>query len=152
MDGEKIIVGFIVVISRDQSSSSNEIEEIDDIDGNKIKENFDMDIFLVIVVDMRNENVDVFYLNLIIRDNKKFIFELVVIEEIIDNEMYVIESVQNVQVTRSDNIKEYDKVKELNIYVGEFKEEGTMEEVIDNFVRIIRMFRNVREIFVSISF
>lgn len=52
-----------------------------------------MDIFLVIVVDMRNENVDVFYLNLIIRDNKKFIFELVVIEEIIDNEMYVIESV-----------------------------------------------------------
>lgn len=152
MDGEKIIVGFIVVISRDQSSSSNEIEEIDDIDGNKIKENFDMDIFLVIVVDMRNENVDVFYLNLIIRDNKKFIFELVVIEEIIDNEMYVIESVQNVQVTRSDNIKEYDKVKELNIYVGEFKEEGTMEEVIDNFVRIIRMFRNVRERFVSISF
>lgn len=145
MDDEKTTAGLTVVISRDQSSSSNEIEEIDDTDGNKIKENSDMDTSSVTVVDMRNENADVFHLNLTTRDNKKSTFEPVVTEEAIDNEMHVIESVQNVQVTRSDNIKEHDKVKEPNIHVGELKEEGTMEEATDNSVRTIRMFRNARE-------
>lgn len=101
---------------------------------------------------MRNENADVFHLNLTTRDNKKSTFEPVVTEETIDNEMHVIESVQNVQVTRSDNIKEHDKVKEPNIHVGELKEEGTMEEATDNSVRTIRMFRNARETLVSTSF
>ena len=152
MDGEKTTAGLTVVISHDQSSSSNEIEEIDDTDGNKIKENSDMDTSSVTVVDMRNENADVFHLNLTTRDNKKSTFEPVVTEEAIDNEMHVIESVQNVQVTRGDNIKEHNKVKEPNIHVGELKEEGTMEEATDNSVRTIRMFRNARETLVSTSF
>ena len=152
MDDKKTSAAVLtVVISHEQNNSSDEIEEID---GNKRKENSDMDTSSVTVVDMRNENADAdaFHLNSTTTNNKESGFEPVISEETIDNEMHVIESVQNVHVTRIDITKEQGKVKETNIHVGELKEEGMMEEATDNSVRTIRMFRNARETLVSTSF
>lgn len=144
---------LVVTINDEQSSSSDETEEIDGIGGNKIKENSDMETSLVTVVDtrnvdMRNENADAFHLNLTMTNNKESTFDPVVTDETIDNEMDVMESVQNVHVTRSDN-KEH--VKETIVHVEGHKEEGMMAEASDNAVRTIRMFRNSRETLVSKS-
>ena len=152
MDDEKTTAVLTVAISHEQSSSSDETEEIDGTDGNKIKENSDMDTSSVTVVDMRNKNADVLHLNSTMTNNKESAFEPVVTDETIDNEMHVVESVQNVHVTslrRRDNAKEHVNVQETNIHVGELKEEGMMEEATDNSVRTIRMFRNARETLVS---
>ena len=148
MDDEKTTAA--VAISHEQSSSSDETEEIDGTDGNKIKENSDMDTSSVIVVDMRNENADTLHLNSTMTNNKESAFEAVVTEETIDNEMHVVESVLNVHVPRRrDNTKEHDNVQETNVHVEELKEEGMMEEAADNSIRTIRMFRNARETLVS---
>ena len=147
MDDEKTTA---VAISHEQSSSNDETEEIDGTDGNKIKENSDMDTSSVTVVDMRNENADALHLNSTMTNNKESAFEAVVTDETIDNEMHVVESVPNVHVTRRrDNTKEHDNMQETNVHVEELKEEGMMEEPTDNSIRTIRMFRNARETLVS---
>ena len=154
MDDEKNTSTVLVVtINDEQSSSSDETEEIDGTDGNKIKENSDVETSLVTVVDtrnadLRNENADAFHLNLTMTNNKESAFEPVVTDKTIDNEMDVMESVQNVHVTRSDN-KEH--VKETIVHVEGHKEEGMMVEASDNAVRTMRMFRNSRETLVSKS-
>ena len=155
LDDEKTTaVVLTVTINDEQSSSSDEAEEIDDTDGNKIKENSDMDTSLVTVADtrnvgMRNENADVFHLNFTMTNNKEPAFEPAVTDQTIDNEMHVMESVQNDPVMRSDNTNEH--VKETNIHVEEHKEQGMMVEAAENYVTTIRMFRNSRETLVSTS-
>lgn len=149
MGDEKPAAVLAVTINDEQSSNSDETEEIDGTDGNKIKDNSDMNTS-VTVADKTNENADAFCLNLTMTNNREFAFQPLVPDHSIDNEMHVVESAKDAPVTtRSDVIKEHDK--DTNIHVEEHKEEGMMLEVTDNAVRTIRMFRNARETLVSTS-
>ena len=156
-DDEKTTSTILAVtINNEQSSSSDQTEELEDgTDDNKIKETSDMETSLVTVVDtrkvdMRNENADVFHSNLTMTNKEEFAFEPVVTDKTIDNEMHGVESAQNVHVMRSDNTKEH--VKETTVRADqEHKEDGMMVEATDNAVRTIRMFRNSRETLVSTS-
>ena len=138
-------------INDEQSDNSDETQGIDDTDGNKREDNtdHDMNTSVVTVADARNENADVFCLNLTMTKNKESAFEPLVPDHIIDNKMHVTESVQNVSVTSSDTTEEHDE--DTNIHVVEHQEEGMMVETTDSSVRTIRMFRNARETLVSTS-
>ena len=148
MDDEKTASTILAVTPNDeQSSISDQSEKLDDTDDNKIKENSDIETSLVTIVDIRNENTDVFHLNLTMTNNEESAFEPVVTDRTIDNGMHDMESVQNVHAMKSDNTKEH--VKETIIRAEEHKEEGMMVQATDNAVRTIRMFRNSRETLVS---
>ena len=140
-------------INDEQSDNSDETQGIDDTDGNKREDNTDHDMItsVVTVADARNENADVFCLNLTMTKNKESAFEPLVPDHIIDNKMHVTESVQNVSVTSSDTTKEHDEDTNIHVHVVEHQEEGMMVETTDSSVRTIRMFRNARETLVSTS-
>lgn len=145
---DKITTAPVITIDQELISSSDDTDEIDDTDENKMMDYSDMNT--VPVEDTTNDNAVVSCRELPTSNIKESAFQPPKTDDnAINDKVHVTEDVKDIP-TASYDIKE-EHVKEREIHVDKHRVDGGMAvEVTDNATRIIRMFRNAKESLVSI--